>query len=403
MLTGEMVRVKVVKKTVVPSFIATDNARHLNRAETLVSLMQRALDESWTRGTIESKVRDICGMDVDHKITKGMAKLLLDKGDFETRSPIDPAELRWAVFSEAAKMGPIGRTSGTIGQHTAADVLDVIATKLSCSSDDVALGMYADLKDHQVLATAKIPKPDALLHRYNTALVQAVLIKATQIRITFTDIDPKYVRQIMRYLKFYQLMYRIERNGLQLEVEIDGPQSLLKLSTRYGMQLANFFPAVLLQPGHWTLDADVLWGKKRKFKKTLSLDSTAGLKSHYRDTGTWTSRTETWFKERFDKMDSDWSMGPGQPIDLGGQNLLVPDLTFQKGNRVGHLEIVGFWRSRHLSDRLKALPDNVILAVSSKLKGEAVSMSKAMESRVIRFAEVIPPAKVIERLEKCAT
>jgi len=402
MLTGEMVRVRVVKKAVVPSFIGTDNARHLQRAETLVSLMRRALEESWTRGSIDSHVRDICGMDVDHKITKGMAKLLMDKGDFETRSPISPAELRWAVFSEAAKLGPIDRHPSTTGRNTAQDVLAIVAKDLGCTPEDVAGGMYADLKDHQVLSEAKLPKPDGLLHRYNTALVQSVLLKASHIKVVLTQPDPKYVRQIMRYLKFYQLMYRIERNGSDIVIELDGPQSLLKLSTRYGMQLANFFPAILLQPGPWTMEAEVLWGKKRKFKKTLSLDSSQGLTSHYRDTGTWTSRTETWFKERFEKLDSDWSMEPGEPIDLGGQSLMVPDLTFRNGKRVGHMEIVGFWRGKHLQNRLAALPDNVILAVSSKLKGEAGAMSKALEKRVIRFAEVIPPAKVIEQLERCA-
>ena len=177
-------------------------------------------------------------------------------------------------------------------------------------------------------------------------------------------------------------MYRIERNGRNISIEIDGPQSLLKLSTRYGMQLANFFPAILLQPGPWTMNAEVLWGKKRKFKKTLALDSELGLKSHYRDTGTWTSRTETWFKERFEKLDSAWTIEPGEPIDLGGQSLMIPDLTFRKNGRVGHMEIVGFWRGKHLAERLTMLPENVILAVSSKLKGETGAMSKAMQNRV---------------------
>ena len=402
MLTGEMVRVRVVKKAVVPSFIGTDSARNLQRAETLVELMQRALDESWTRGKIEAHVRDICGMDVDHKITKGMAKLLMDRGEFETRSPIEPAALRWAVFSEAAKLGPLARQPSASGRNTAEDVLSVVAQDLGCTAEEVAGGMYADLKDHQVLSGARLLKPEGLLHRYNTALVQSVLLKATQIRVQFTNPDPKYVRQIMRYLKFYQLMYRIERSGSDITIDLDGPQSLLKLSTRYGMQLANFFPAILLQPGSWTMTAEVLWGKKRKFKKTLSLDSTLGLASHYRDTGTWTSRTETWFKERFDKVDSGWSLEPGEPIDLGGQSLMVPDITFRKDGRVAHMEIVGFWRGKHLQKRLDALPDNVILAVSSKLKGEAGAMNKTMEKRVIRFAEVIPPAKVIAHLERCA-
>ena len=106
--------------------------------------------------------------------------------------------------------------------------------------------------------------------------------------------------------------------------------------------------------------------------------------------------------ERYEKYETDWTVQPGEPINLGNQKLLIPDLTFSKGGRVGHLEILGFWRVKHLKQRLEELPDNVILAVSSKLKGETGALTKSLESQVIRFAEVIPPAKVVERLEQIA-
>ena len=107
MLTGDLVRTKTVKKQIVPSFISTTSSRHLARAEELISLMSRALDGSWTKGQLNHAVTEICSVDVDHKITKGMAKLLLDKGTFETQSPQPPAELRWTVFREAARRGPL--------------------------------------------------------------------------------------------------------------------------------------------------------------------------------------------------------------------------------------------------------------------------------------------------------
>ena len=402
MLTGDLVRTRVVKKSLVPSLVNPTNKRLLERAATLVDLMGGALEAGHTRGHIEEMVREIAGMDVDHKITKGLAKLLMDKGQFETQSPIDPAALRWQVFSEAAKRGPIGRTPSPGGPPVAMDVLAEVGKDLGTDAESVARGLYADLKQEQVLAAMPLPKPEVLLHRYNTALVQALLLKASHLVVELSQPHPKYVRQMMRYLKFHQLMYRCTENTDGVRFEVDGPQSLLKLSTRYGLQLANFFPAVLLQSGPWSLRAEVLWGRKRKFKKVLELDSESGLVSHYRDTGTWTSRTETWFVERFSAFDTEWKMGPGEPIDLGGQHMMIPDLSFRKGDKVGHLEICGFWRAKHLKERIAQLPDNVILAVSSKLKGEAGKLTAAMEAKVIRFAEVIPPAKVVDRLEQVA-
>ena len=73
-------------------------------------------------------------------------------------------------------------------------------------------------------------------------------------------------------LNFIRLMFRARTVGSDIEVEIDGPQSLLSLSTRYGMQLADFFPAILLQTGDWTIEASLLRGRKRKFKKVMLLD-----------------------------------------------------------------------------------------------------------------------------------
>jgi predicted nuclease of restriction endonuclease-like RecB superfamily len=401
MLTGDLVRVSVVKKNLVPRFVDPASARLLERAETLISLMDTAVQAGWNRGEISAQLRDIEGVDTDHKITKGLAKLLLDKGEWDTISPIDPAELRQRVFVRAAAEAPLARNPGPTGRRVAADVLAAIAAELDTTEAVVTKALYADLKDENVLIKCALPSPEGLLHRYNTALVQAVLLKATWLRVELTETNPKYVRQLMRFLKFHQLMYRIEsQNGLTIQV--DGPQSLLKSSTRYGMQLANFFPAVLLQPGEWQIEAEVLWGRKRKFKKRLCVGSALGIRSHYKDTGTWTSRTETWFTERWAQHDSAWALQPGEPIDMGGQAMMVPDFTFKKGKRVGHLEIVGFWRKGYLEQRLARLPDNVILAVSSRLAGETGKLPSAVNAQIIQFAEVIPPKKVVDRLEQIA-
>ena len=198
MLTGELIRTKTVKKQIVPSFISTTSTRHVARAEDLITLMSRALEGGWTRGQLGQAVTEICSVDVDHKITKGMAKLLMDKGTFETQSPQPPAELRWTVFREAARRGPLALSENTEGRLTAEDVLRDVAESLDCEAADVMGGMYADLKDHQVLTAMKIPKPEAHVHRYNTALVQAILLKASPPKLRLTQPHPKYVRPLLR-------------------------------------------------------------------------------------------------------------------------------------------------------------------------------------------------------------
>jgi predicted nuclease of restriction endonuclease-like RecB superfamily len=401
MLTGDLVRVRVVKTQLEPRYIDPTSTRLLDRATTLIALMASAVDQGWTRGEISGRLREIEGVDTDHKVTKGFAKLLMDRGEWDTVSPIEPVRLREQVFKLAAEQGPLARTAGPTARRDATAVLTQIAARFDTTAEVIAKALYADLKDENVLVQCKLPTPEGLLHRYNSALVQALLLKATSLRLTLNEPDPKYLRQLMRYLKFYQLMYRFETHPCTV-LHVDGPQSLLKSSTRYGMQLANFFPAILLQPGGWTLEAEVLWGRKRKFRKRLSVSARVGIRSHYKDTGTWTSRTEQWFTERWAKHESDWTLSPGEAIDMGEQAMMVPDYSFRKNGRVGHLEIVGFWRKSYLSQRLKALPKNVILAVSSKLASETAKLPATMADQVIQFGEVIPPKKVIERLERVA-
>jgi hypothetical protein len=164
------------------------------------------------------------------------------------------------------------------------------------------------------------------------------------------------------------------------------------------MQLANFFPALLLQSGAWRMEALVHWGRRR-LRKTLQITSDHGLSSHYRDQGAWRSRAETWFEERFVALETGWCLEPGEPLDLGSQDLLVPDFTFRKQGRVAHLDIVGFWRKGYLDKRLKSVPDNVVVAVSRKLSGDKKS---TLPDRVVAFSEVIPPKKVLALVEQVA-
>ncbi len=105
------------------------------------------------------RVRDLVGDETDHFVTRGLAKLLLDRGEFETIAPLAPIELRRRVFERAVEMGPLAPAAGPTGRNTAQDVLAVVATELKCTPDEIASALYADLKDHQEVVAAKIPTP----------------------------------------------------------------------------------------------------------------------------------------------------------------------------------------------------------------------------------------------------
>lgn len=408
MLTGDLLRARVVKTDLKPGFLKVDD-RRLERAAALLELFTAAVARQATKGELAASARALEGTDPDHKVTKGLTKVLFDRCTFETVCPMEPADLRRQVFERAAQTGPLARRAGPTARRTAADVLEEVAAEVSHADGPpwtgAAVGdaLYADLKLHQRVVKANLPSDaEALLHRYNVALVQSLLLKGLDLTVRLKAPEAKRVRQLLRWLKFHQLMFRVERIDKDLLLHIDGPQSLLRQSTRYGMQLATFFPAVLLQPGAWWLEARISWGRATKKGKRLQLDHTLGLKSHLRDTGTWVSRTERWFLERFEALDHGWRHRSGDLLDLGGQRVLVPDLTFEKDGRVGHLDIVGYWRRGYLERRLESTPPNVLLAVSKRLLGDksgAKALPKALAARVLPFAEVIPAKAVLEHLE----
>ena len=188
-----------------------------------------------------------------------------------------------------------------------------------------------------------------------------------------------------------------EKSEDKLTLKLDGPQSLFQQSTRYGMQLALFFPALLLVPSPWSLEGKILW-KNRKKKFLLSHD--AGLKSHYSERGVWRSDAELVFEKRFRKSDNGWSIKEGELLKLKGQRLLIPDFCFKKGKKKVYMEIVGFWRKGQLSKLISGGPKNLILAVSKRMAGDKSNIPKSLEHRVVPFAEVIPLNKVVKALDR---
>jgi predicted nuclease of restriction endonuclease-like RecB superfamily len=211
--------------------------------------------------------------------------------------------------------------------------------------------------------------------------------------------------QLFRWVKFHQLLHAARRDDDALELVLDGPVSVFGPSTRYGLQLARFFPAVLLQDGPWRMTAKVLWTRARH-RKELVVSSEDGLVSHYPDTGAWRTKAEEHFAARFAEQDRGWTLTEGRlPLAVGDRHVVYPDFTLTDGARTAHVEVLGHWRPERLAARLADLerfgPANLVLAVPKKLS--ASERSDLPESpRVVVFADVLPVAKVLAAAARVA-
>jgi predicted nuclease of restriction endonuclease-like RecB superfamily len=187
---------------------------------------------------------------------------------------------------------------------------------------------------------------------------------------------------------------------------LDGPLSLFQLSSKYGLQMAEFLPALLLCDG-WSLQADLVWSKQKR-AVTFRLDPKRGLQSHYPDRGVYVTDEERFFVERFEAAGSPWRLEKRpEIIDLGGRGVLIPDFVIKHRDdaREALLEIVGFWRKGYLESRLELLrehgPGNLLLAVSKRLRGSEEALSE-MPGEVLFFRDIVPVKDVLERIERIA-
>ena len=229
------------------------------------------------------------------------------------------------------------------------------------------------------------------------------IIRTKKLRILLFNPSAKWLRLIFRRIKFYRLMYRVYQRDNMLEILIDGPQSLLTQSSRYGLQFAMFLPVLPLYNDNWRLEAELAWGKKRKVRKQLILGPSTGLQSHYQVRGLWKSTTEEWFEQRFAEKESNWLLQDGDVLDLGEQQVLVPNFRIQhrdKPERFGYLNIVGFWMKSHVIELINASPKSVVFAVSKRYAADAKKLPQRVQDRVIIFAEVISVKEVITIIDK---
>lgn len=363
MLTGKLLRVRFARDKIIPVYIDAANPSWVAAAERLLELFRG--QEGRTRGEIDADVEEMTADDPMSLVHQGLAKLIEDRSEFETVSGKPPEELREAVFACAAKQ----RTEGTFDRDLA---LRQAADLVSLTPTVVDLGLFADLKSEQRLTKFKDISAERLLHRYNTALAQATLLRAVRVQVQVKAEPAQRYRQLMRAVKFHRLICEVGKLGKEgYCFQLDGPLSLFTATQKYGFQLAQFLPT-LLHCKHFELTAELRWGPERK-PKVFTLNDRDGLAAPGPDTGTFVPPELAMFVELFRKKVADWDITEETEVMQLGDGFWVPDFRLQhraSGTEV-FLEVLGFWRKasaeKHL-DRLRQFAKvPYLLAVSDQL------------------------------------
>ncbi len=407
MLTGTLVRVRTSKQRIIPLYLKRDDPQWLEVAESLLLIFREGVGR--TRGEIETEIDELVGEGLATLAHRGLAKILEDRGEFEVVADVPPDQLREKVFTAAAEHRKALRASGQAkAMFRREAVLGTVAEELKVTPEQVAAAMFADLRDeNRLLSFDQTLDAQRLIDRYNVALAQSVLLRSVLVEAEVRNEKPARYRQLFRHLKFHRLLYRVDgsmRDGFVFHV--DGPLSLFSATNKYGLQMDNFLPALLLCPD-FRLDAELRWGPRREVR-TFHLDGNDGLVSHYADTGTYVPAELNAFVERFRQVAPGWEVSEATDVlELGREGVWVPDYKFiHKATGVDvFVEVVGFWKKSSLERLLRLLPEHgparYVLAISDRFKVDEAALGE-LSGPVLRFKEIPNAVELAALLDRSA-
>ena len=402
MLTLDLLRYRIKEDEISARYVNPKNRKYRAIARDLIEIYGAHLNK--TRGSLASALADYEAADTTYHVTRGLAKLLEDRSEFTIQSPIEPEILREKIFAYGSKHHPVVAKRDRLHRHTRAKVLAKIADEFNVSTDAVMEGMYADLEENRRLTAFDPPTVGWLLDRYNVALAQAMLYRASEMTIRiYRNIPTKY-RLVFQFIKFFKLMHVVSGNNADgYQIVLNGPASMFRLSQKYGIQMALFLPA-LLHCDRWWLDATIVMNRNDHLRFELNDDF--GLQSHYRDPGEFDSELERHFATQFEKIDTEWTLEREMDIIDLKDTVMIPDFAFvHPDGRRAVMEIVGFWTPDYLQKKLwklkRAAMPNMIIAVSDQLNCSTEDFRDIL-GEVLFFKTRIKPKEVLEKVEVCA-
>ncbi|OGG94711.1 MAG: hypothetical protein A2527_05805 [Candidatus Lambdaproteobacteria bacterium RIFOXYD2_FULL_50_16] len=307
MLSGKYLICTFKKGRAFPHFLKPTEP-NLELAEALASLFKECL--GLTREAAETELKE--AVEGNPKVVEGMIKILLDHALFERPDLNQPEERRAQLFDLSAQYWAqeASRQPRLEGHR------DKIVAKGQWvgpqEGQEATNWLFGDLPSNQVMTGFDSLTGLELLHRFNLEQVQGLLLKAR--RLTLTTQGAQNFGQLMQMMKFFGLLFSASEKGPQLILTIDGPGAVLENPKSYGLELANFFPAVLLLEGPWLLEAEIA-NADRAGAFVFLLDHQHGYHSPY-------PKRQSWAQDRLEMVVNRFNQQYASPYKAQASSLL---------------------------------------------------------------------------------
>ncbi len=376
MLTKDLLKYTIRADKIFPKYLKPTDRAFTSLASELEGFYARSIGRRYRELGEDLKQSPQAG----ETVFQGFCKLLEDRCTF-SGVDLEVEEQRWNWMLKARAL-----RQETYSSY--AEFQGAVSQSLGISLLEIQDRLYGDLEENKVMISFEPLGGERLVHRYNLAQIQGLLLRAVRVRVKVRSADLLERRRLLQRLRFCHLLAEFSEEENELSLELSGPLALFEQTQSYGMRLCRFFPYIVLFD-QWTLEADIRIGEK---SLSLSLDDSRPIRSHYRS---FTGHIPEEFKElisAFNQLSEaerkGWTVEIGSEcLNLGQQNYCVPDMSFRHpAGAVRHLEIFHRWHKAELLRRLEGLGleqnENFFFGVSKD-----ISKDSDLEARLAKFQE----------------
>lgn len=358
MLPSQLLRARFRRSELIPLWVK-GNREELDLAKELSKAFVLGKKLREIREMLEEIEETYEILGTDYKLIRGLSLILERDSVFERPdTPVDPEKAREVVFRLVnAKYG------GFITEELRDQVIEEAASELGITKEELEKSLWGDSDEFQVLVEAPNYSPEELLRKYNLSLLQTSLFRALNLRIE-TRAAGWEMKDFMRALKRLGLMYTAERLFKGILVEVSGPATVLKMTTRYGTSLAKLMP-YLVALSDWRMEANIRRGRRIL---RLRLDSSASQlfpRLMPRE-----PEYDSSLERRFASIAEagGWkTFREPEPL-VAGRSIVIPDFLLVKGVARVYVEVMGFWTPEYVERKLDKIAQlrEPILVVARK-------------------------------------